>query len=196
VFQPYLAQLPRIAFALEHLLTTSLLPGIDRRELVRTALEEVGEQLAAAEGPPATWGDTHRLFAWQALPDRSGSDAQGSGDQGPDDWSDSNTWPGPGLSGDHDCVMSTSSVPGLTDISARGSAARFVWDLADRDNSHWVVPLGASGIPGHPHHRDQLDSWRHGRLLPVITDFARLGPTRTPSSYTVPAPRRADHDTN
>ncbi|MZG11975.1 penicillin acylase family protein, partial [Streptomyces sp. SID5914] len=80
----------------------------------------------------------------------------------------------PGLAGDHDCVLCTSAVPGLTDRAARGPAARYVWDLADRENSRWVVPHGASGVPGSPHHRDQQPLWLDGELAPVVTDFDRL----------------------
>ncbi|MGI5278310.1 penicillin acylase family protein [Streptomyces rochei] len=150
VLQPWLALVPRIAYALEHLLRAEDPYGIDRAEAVRAALEEV------AAGPPAgTWGDTHRLASWRALPDTSGS-------------------PEPGLSGDHDCVLCTSAVPGLTDRAARGPAARYVWDLADRRRSGWVVPHGASGVPGSPHHRDQQPLWLGGELAPVVTDFDRL----------------------
>ncbi|WP_329350035.1 GNAT family N-acetyltransferase [Streptomyces sp. NBC_01261] len=148
VFAPWLALLPRVAFALEHLLSARELYGIDRPEIVRAAVEE-----AAAE-PVGTWGDTHRLAPWRAF---GGTPT-----------------PGPGLSGDHDCVLCTSAVPGLTDLSARGPAARFVWDLARREDSLWVVPLGASGMPGSPHHRDQLPLWLKGDLVPVVTDLARL----------------------
>ncbi|WP_217235921.1 penicillin acylase family protein [Streptomyces sp. AC555_RSS877] len=150
VFLPWLALVPRIGFALEHLLRARELYGIDRAEIVRRAVEEV----AAAGNPPATWGDTHRLFAWRAL--------TGTPDEGP------------GLSGDHDCVLCTSAVPGWTDISARGPAARYVWDLARREDSLWVVPLGASGIPGSAHHRDQLPLWLRGDLVPVVTDWRHL----------------------
>ncbi|MEV8128434.1 penicillin acylase family protein [Streptomyces sp. NPDC085944] len=151
VLQPWLALVPRVAYALEHLLRADDLYGIDRAATVRAALEEV-----AAAPPPGTWGDTHRLAPWRALPDVSGPAAE------------------PGLSGDHDCVLCTSPVPGLTDRAARGPAARYVWDLADRDNSRWVVPHGASGVPGSPHHRDQQPLWLAGELAPVITDFTRL----------------------
>ncbi|MDI3097111.1 penicillin acylase family protein [Streptomyces rochei] len=150
VLQPWLALVPRIAYALEHLLRAENPYGIDRAEAVRAALEEV-----AAEPPAGTWGDTHRLAPWRALPDTSGS-------------------PEPGLSGDHDCVLCTSAVPGLTDRAARGPAARYVWDLADRRRSGWVVPHGASGVPGSPHHRDQQPLWLGGELAPVVTDFDRL----------------------
>ncbi|MFE9257240.1 penicillin acylase family protein [Streptomyces sp. NPDC006879] len=150
VFLPWLHLLPRIGYALEGILTTGALPELDRAGHVRAALEEV----AARPDEPAPWAQVHRLAAWQALP------------QADPDW--------PGLAGDHDCVLCTSSVPGVTDLSARGPAARFVWDLHRRENSRWVVPLGASGIPGHPHHRDQMSQWVDGELLPVTTDWSQL----------------------
>ncbi|MFC8882588.1 penicillin acylase family protein [Streptomyces cinereoruber] len=150
VFRPWLALGPRVAFALETLLTAGPVPAGDVDRIVREALEEV-----AAGEPPAAWGTTHRLAPWQALPD-------------PDDA----RWPG--LAGDHDCVLSTSSVPGWTDRSARASAARYVWDLADRERSGWVVPFGASGVPGDPHHQDQLPLWLRGELAPVTTDWQYL----------------------
>ncbi|MGA5433614.1 penicillin acylase family protein [Streptomyces cellulosae] len=150
VFRPWLALVPRIGFALEHLLSAQDLFGIDRRAVVRAALEEV-----AAAPPAGTWGDTHRLAPWRALP--------------PEDPREE-----PGLSGDHDCVLCTSAVPGVTDLAARGPAARYVWDLARREDSRWVVPHGASGRPGSPHHRDQQPLWLAGDLAPVVTDWARL----------------------
>lgn len=151
VFLPWLALAPRIAFALEHLLRDDLLPGVDRAGLVRAALEDVAAEAEAS----VPWGETHRLAPWQSLPGVTR-----------EDW--------PGLSGDHDCVLSTSSVPGITDHSARGPAARYVWDLARREDSLWVVPFGASGVPGDAHHRDQLPLWLRGGLVPVITDWNQL----------------------
>ncbi|MFC8918889.1 penicillin acylase family protein [Streptomyces sp. NPDC047821] len=149
LFQPWLALLPRVAYALETLLTGGPVPEADRLAAVRGALEEV-----AAAPPTGPWGATHRLAPWAALPD------DGAGR--------------PALDGDHDCVLSTSSVPGLTDHSARGPAARYVWDLARREDSLWVVPFGASGVPGDPHRRDQLPLWLRGDLVPVVTDWNRL----------------------
>ncbi|MBW8798970.1 MAG: penicillin acylase family protein [Streptomyces sp.] len=149
VLLPWLALTPRVGLALEHLLRAEELYGVDRPAAVRAAVEEV-----AAAPPTGTWGDTHRLAPWQALPEPS--------------------YDGPALSGDHDCVLCTSAVPGLTDRSARGPAARYVWDLARRDDSLWVVPLGADGVPGAPHHSDQLPLWLKGELAPVVTDWARL----------------------
>ncbi|MGW2831681.1 penicillin acylase family protein [Streptomyces sp. NPDC001286] len=149
VLLPWLALLPRIAFALEHLLLAEELYGVDRRAVVAAALEEV-----AARQPAAPWGERHRLASWRAL-------ATTADDE-------------PGLAGDHDCVLCTSSVPGLTDLSARAPAARYVWDLARREDSRWGVPFGASGVPGSPHHRDQLPLWVRGDLVPVVTDFEQL----------------------
>ncbi|MGK5498474.1 penicillin acylase family protein [Streptomyces sp. URMC 125] len=166
VLRPWLALVPRVGYALEHLLVTERLPLADRVGAVRAALEEEAARRAAADGPPARWGDTHRLAPWQALPD--GPAGSSGADGGPGPW--------PGLSGDHDCVQASSSVPGVTDLCFRASAARFVWDLADRENSAWVVPLGASGVPGHPHHRDQLPLWLRCELAPVVTRWDRLAP--------------------
>ncbi|MGC0330970.1 penicillin amidase [Streptomyces sp. SAI-170] len=148
ILLPWLALVPRVGFALENLLRADDLYGIDRPALVRRALEET------AVLPEATWGDTHRLAPWRALP--------------------STSYDEPGLSGDSDCVLCTSAVPGVTDLAARASAARFVWDLARRENSRWIVPYGASGVPGSPHHRDQLPLWLAGDLAPVVTDWDRL----------------------
>lgn len=149
VLLPWLGLTPRIGYALEHLLRAEELYGVDRPAEIRAAVEEV-----AAGKPPTTWGEAHRLVPWRALPDPS--------------------YTAPGLSGDHDCVLCTSAVPGLTDLAARGPAARYVWDLARREDSRWVVPLGASGVPGSPHHRDQLPLWLAGDLVPVVTDFEQL----------------------
>ncbi|WP_443065879.1 penicillin acylase family protein [Streptomyces sp. NBC_00503] len=150
VFHPWLYLLPRVGYALEGLLTTSLLPALDRAGHVRAALEET----AAAGAPDTPWSEVHRLAPWSALPD---PDAE---------------WPG--LGGDHDCVNATSTVPGFTDLTARASAARYVWDLARREDSLWAVPLGADGVTGSPHHRDQLPLWARCELVPVVTDWARL----------------------
>lgn len=156
---PWLDLRTRIAYALGTLLTTDRLPEIDRPALVRAAAEETAAQLAAAApGEPATWGEAHRLAPWQALP--------GGGDGAGEPW--------PGLAGDQDCVLATAAVPGVTDHCARGPAARYVWDVARREESRWVVPFGACGVPGSPHHRDQLGPWLRGELVPVLTDWQAL----------------------
>ncbi|MEV6290273.1 penicillin acylase family protein [Streptomyces sp. NPDC051896] len=152
VLLPWLALVPRIGYALEHLLRAEELYGIDRPAAVRAALEEVAPQPRSG-----TWSDTHLLAPWRALP-----------------YPETRQDPEPGLAGDHDCVLCTSAVPGLTDRAARGPAARYVWDLADRADSRWVVPFGADGVPGAAHHRDQLPLWLKGELVPVVTDWTLL----------------------
>ena len=96
-----------------------------------------------AAGHPATWGETHVVVPLgEAVP------------------------PLP-LSGDTDCVRCTASLPGVTDACGRGSVARYVWDLADRDASGWVVPFGAADHG--PHRVDQLSRWAAAGLLPVVS---------------------------
>lgn len=168
LFHPWLVLIPRVAFALERLLSTNALPDLDNTALVRGALEDV----ARAGTPGATWAELHRLTPWQALPHTI---AEG--------------WPG--LAGDHDCVLSTYSIPGLTHECLRAPAARYIWDLAQRDNSSWVVPLGASGLRDSPHQHDQLPLWLRGELVPVVTDFEQLTVEATLES---PDPGKAVHE--
>ena len=123
VFAPWLALEPRIGFALEHLLTGDLVTAEERDAALRAAIEE------AAGQAPAAWGEVHRLVPWR---DADPPEAL------------------TGMSGDADCVLSTSGAPGLTDDFSRGPAARWVWDLDDRDRSLWIVPFGSSGIPESP----------------------------------------------
>ncbi|GGO22327.1 antibiotic transporter [Microbispora rosea subsp. aerata] len=164
IFRPYLALAPRVAYALESLLTTDRLPGLDRaalEDLARAALEDVA---ARGEATGVRWGDLHRLDPWRAVPFPAPSV-----DERPDvDTADARP------AGDHDCVLSTSSVPGVTHHFARGPAARYVWDLSRRDGSLWIVPFGASGVPGDPHWHDQHPLWLRGELAPVVTDWDKL----------------------
>ena len=99
--------------------------------------------------------------------------------------------PRPGLRGDAECVRCTGGSPGLTADAYRGSVARYVWDLADRQHGGWVVPLGASGAPG-PHHHDQLDAWAAAELLPLVTDWDRLRETSLPGAQRWREPDRGN----
>jgi penicillin amidase len=76
---------------------------------------------------------------------------------------------GPVAGGSH-CVMATNQVGGVSTAALVGSTARYLWDLADRSRSGWVVPLGAHGEHEHAHGRDQLEAWRTGRLLAAFED--------------------------
>ena len=135
-------------------------PWLDPVARIGRALEHLfdpsiaaGAMDEVAAGPPTgTWGSRHTLH--------------------PITVHESTRLDGPPveLSGDADCVMCTASIPGVTDVCWRGSIARYVWDLRDRSRSRWIVPFGASGVPGHPHFADQLPLWVRGELIPVVTD--------------------------
>ncbi|MDP3967774.1 MAG: penicillin acylase family protein [Nocardioides sp.] len=158
LFAPWTTPAPRLAYALERVLGDGL-RGVDLDAHLRAALAD----LAAAGAPDdaAPWGEHHRAAPLHAL------------DADPDD----GTWlhgddPAPllGLGGDNDCVLATTSVHGISHRCSRGPVARYVWDLGDPEASRWVVPLGASGVRGDPHQRDQLEAWRTGVLPPVELD--------------------------
>jgi penicillin amidase len=119
--------------------------GVDVPAGVAAALERV-----AAEGDEATvWGDRHWFDPIHAL------DGVGGAPLAPD----------VGVPGDKGCVLAAGSAPGVTDRCYVGPAARYIWDLADRDASRWVVPMGASGIDGDEHFLDQLPLWATGGSL-------------------------------
>lgn len=143
VFGAWTNHWTRLGYALENLLANGSRLGIDVDAVVRSAVVEAS---AAASQHP--WGETHRSVPWHPLPAFAVELA--------------------GLSGDSDCVLATSTVAGVNDDCIRGPVARYVWDLADRSASRWVVPLGAAGDPRDPHHRDQSAAWTSGELLPVI----------------------------
>lgn len=70
--------------------------------------------------------------------------------------------------GDGDTVFAAAAEPGYGVYHA--SVARYVFDLADRDRSGWIVPLGAAGDPRSPHATDQQRAWRSAQLLPIVSD--------------------------
>lgn len=129
--------------------------GIDLAALVKLSVAEV-----AGEPTRANWGELHRFHPISVL------ETFGLADVAP-------TTSGEPLAGDGDCVNASGwlSAHGL---SVRGSVARYVWDLAGRDASHWAVPLGASGAREDLHRSDQFEPWRSGELLPLLTDWAVL----------------------
>ncbi|MCW2772522.1 MAG: putative Penicillin acylase 2 [Nocardioides sp.] len=154
VLAPWLDVATRIGLALESLVAAGTPYGIDLRAHARDALDD-------AAGHPATWGATHVVTPVHAF------------DVAATDLAPPPVPPLP-VSGDIDCVRCTGSVPGLTDSCWRGSVARYVWDLADREAGGWVVPLGAVGDARDPHHLDQLPLWAAGGLAPIVTDWDRL----------------------
>lgn len=152
LFGPWTAPVSRVGFALETILDDGARHGIDVARAAADALE------STAVRDEAPWGGTHVLHPVHALSDAGRAPAV----------------PSTKLSGDTGCVLSTESLPGITDGSFRGPVARYVWDLADRNNSRWVVPFGASGVPDHKHFASQLPLWAAGDLIPVLTDWDLL----------------------
>ncbi|MFH8248753.1 GNAT family N-acetyltransferase [Microbacterium sp. B2969] len=118
---------------------------------------------ALAEVAVVEWGESHRLLPLHVL-----ADVAGVADPGAE--------LGVELSGDGDTVRCTGSTPGVTARAWRGSVARWAWDLADREQSTWSVPFGASGDPASPHFSDQLEDWRTVAPTKVVTEWARLSP--------------------
>jgi penicillin amidase len=47
------------------------------------------------------------------------------------------------------------------------SVYRQVVDFADPDGATWVIPGGASGLPGTPHYADQVETWRAHERIPM-----------------------------
>lgn len=113
----------------------------------------------AAAGDPSSWGDRHVFHPLHAL----------------EQFGLEHTYQAPAtpLPGDSDAVFATGVLPG-TGVCVRGPVARYVWDLADRENGGWVVPLGAAGDSTCPHHHDQHSVWAAGGVVPLVTDWARL----------------------
>ncbi|MBN9131517.1 MAG: penicillin acylase family protein [Paenarthrobacter ureafaciens] len=159
LFGPWLSIGSRVGFALETLTVRAGELGISVPVEAAAALEDAAQDRALEDSSKnrGTWGDRHQLLAVHVLP----GDLTGSA-------------PTRALSGDTGCVLCTESLPGVDDRSFRGPVARYVWDLAERSNSRWVVPFGASGRPDSPHFADQLPLWAEGELIPVITDWGRL----------------------
>ncbi len=147
-------------FALEGQVAAAL-PRLLRHPALHDEVEQmvVSALVDAAGAPP--WGVTHRMLPQHVLADVPGAVDPGASID-------------VALSGDGDAVRCTGSTPGLTDRSWRGSVARWAWDLADREESLWSVPFGASGDPGSPHFTDQLAAWAAARPTRVVTDWRSL----------------------
>lgn len=150
---PGVSPLAQLWWTLPNLLRTddtSLLGGRDWNSIIREALKKV------ADGPtPAPWGAAHLPVMIHPLshlfPDAPGVAAPVSHP----------------TSGDGDCVLATGALPATGARSIYGPVARYVFDLADWDNSRWIVLHGASGAAGHAHYQDQNALWAQGDMVPM-----------------------------
>jgi penicillin G amidase len=73
------------------------------------------------------------------------------------------------VGGEWDTVFSTAHPAGFGFGVTSASVARYVFDLADRANDRWIVPLGASGDATSEHFADQQSDWAAGELVPIRT---------------------------
>jgi penicillin G amidase len=55
--------------------------------------------------------------------------------------------------------------------SNHGASYRAIYDLADLENSLYVIPNGQSGNVFSPYYDDLLEDWRDGRYFTISTDF-------------------------
>ncbi|MBQ1076512.1 penicillin acylase family protein [Micromonospora sp. C31] len=165
LFAPWTDPLSRIGHALDAVAAGLHRLGGEIGPVAAGALEDV-----AADDPPGPWGRRHVLHPVHLGVAAATDEAVRSMRERV------------ALAGDSDCVLATSSVPGVSDACWRGPVARYVWDLTDRAGSRWIVPFGASGRPGDPHFDDQLPLWAGGELVPVVTDWREL--TREPGDAT------------
>ncbi len=132
--------------------------GIDPAEGARVALDRVAVQ----RRPGEVWGERHRLDPLHALDLVAARDGRALVGVP--------SVPAHPVPGDKGCVLAAASAPGVTDRAYGGPVARYVWDLADRDASQWVVPFGSSGVPGDPHFTDQTNAWLTGTLHRVVDE--------------------------
>ncbi|MDO9443725.1 MAG: penicillin acylase family protein [Dehalococcoidia bacterium] len=91
--------------------------------------------------------------------------------------------PAVAVGGDHDTlqVSSFGVLPDATFRLTNLSVYRQAVDFAALEDASWIVPGGASGIPGSPHYADQLEDWRLHRRIPMhlAPEAARAAARRT-----------------
>jgi penicillin amidase len=75
--------------------------------------------------------------------------------------------PGVAMCGEWDTVMCAAHPAGHGYGVSTTSVARYVFDLADWEQSAWIVPLGSSGDSSSPHFADQQAAWSRGELVPM-----------------------------
>jgi len=146
----------------------------DDRSLVAAGLDWAGlgsEAVAAAEAElRRRFGDDPSAWTWGALHEATPLHALRQHDQ----LRDLVRPTSPPLSGASGTVLATNQNSGMTTSALSGSVARYLWDLADRSRSRWIVPLGTSGHPASPHFTDQQDLWAAVQTVEVLTDPATI----------------------
>jgi penicillin amidase len=59
-------------------------------------------------------------------------------------------------------------------LGEAGAAFRAIYDLAEPDNSVFILGTGQSGSPFSPHYRDMTQAWLRGGHVPMRTDRASI----------------------
>lgn len=145
-----------------------LLPGLDdeaaRTALLSELLDRVAASIAAERGDdPTTWRWDRQHVMVSPHPLALGVPA--AADLHP---------PVAGVAGDGETVRAGGIAPLLGLQCYSSSCARYVFDVADWDNSGWVVPHGVSGVRGGGHDLDQRDTWTAVELLPMAYSSAAV----------------------
>ncbi|WP_235561891.1 penicillin acylase family protein [Marmoricola sp. Leaf446] len=129
----------------------------DRDEILAEALEQARDELTrrlSVSPRQWSWGRLHRIELEHQTLGRGSSVARALLDRGPEP-----------VGGGGASVNATAwAAPEGYDVTTAPSM-RMVVDLADLDDSRWVLLGGASGHPASPHYTDQLDTWLAGRSL-------------------------------
>ncbi|CAM3048703.1 penicillin acylase family protein [Skermania piniformis] len=163
-FDPWFVPTTRIAAGLTAVLARAPGLGIDVDRAAAAALEAVAADLG--DRTPPVWSSVHVLHPIHGIDLAGVAAAYPDLSQRirPDRY---------GLGGDAECVFANAAAVGSY-VCVLGSAARYVWDLSDRDAGRWVVPLGASGDPRSPNFQDQTPIWACGELITIVSNWFEL----------------------
>lgn len=146
---------------------TLLPPGQSWSSLLTAALVRTIDWLTGRFGPDMSQWQWGRLHVTAPVHPLAGAWPELAAQLNP---------PSVGAGGDGDTPQAA-SFAGLTGTGfalTATSVARYCFDLADWEQSGWVIPLGASGHPGSPHFANQVEAWRQVRLFPMRYDWGRI----------------------
>jgi penicillin amidase len=146
--------------------TTLLAPGETWAQVLAGALADGVGVLRTA------LGDDIAAWRWGALHQSAPRHPLSATHPG---WAATLDPPAVAMGGEWDTVFSAAHPAGFGFGVTSSSVARYAFDLADRANDGWVVPLGASGDAASPHFADQRAAWVRGELLPIVMAWSELG---------------------